>query len=61
MAGVQVQVRHNNAVHVTAARLRIGMNVKGHGGAAARDGERYCDTRSQGCTTERQHERMIQS
>jgi len=24
----------------TAARLRIEMNVKGHGGAAARDGQR---------------------
>jgi hypothetical protein len=29
--------------------------------AAARDSERYCDTRSQVCTIERQEERMIQS
>jgi hypothetical protein len=28
----------NEAVHVTAARLRIGMNVNGLGWAAARDG-----------------------
>ncbi len=31
----------NQAVHVTAARLRIGMNVKEHVRAAARDGGRY--------------------
>ena len=30
----------NNTVLGTAARLRIEMNVKGHGGAAARDGQR---------------------
>ena len=35
--------------------------LNGRGGAAAPDGGRYCDTKSQGCTTERQHERMIQS
>ena len=33
-------MRANKAVHVTAARLRFGMNVKGHIRAAARDGER---------------------
>jgi hypothetical protein len=27
-----------SAVHVTAARVRFGMNVKGYDGAAARDG-----------------------
>jgi hypothetical protein len=27
-------------LHLTATRLRFGMNVKGHGWAAARDGER---------------------
>ena len=32
---------------VTAARVRFGMNVKVYILAAARDGERYCDTRSQ--------------
>ena len=31
----------NQPVHVTAARLRFWMNVKGYGGAAARDGERW--------------------
>jgi hypothetical protein len=51
----------NHAVLVTAARWRMLLNVKGRVRAAARDGERYCDTRSQVCTTERQHERMIQS
>jgi len=30
-----------------AARLRFGMNMKGLVRAAARDGGRYCDTRSQ--------------
>jgi hypothetical protein len=30
----------NEAVHVTAARLRFGLNLKGHGWAVARDGER---------------------
>ena len=34
-----------NAVLVTAARLRFGMNVKSFVWAAARDGGRYCDTR----------------
>ena len=33
-------IRANNAVHVTAARLRFGMNVKGAVWAAARDGGR---------------------
>ena len=28
------------AVHVTAARVRFPLNVKGHGWVAARDGER---------------------
>jgi len=32
---------------VTAARLRMLLNVKGSVWAAARDGGRYCDTRSQ--------------
>ncbi len=39
-----------NAVHVTAARWRFLLNVKGYGGAAARDGGRYCDTRLRFCT-----------
>jgi hypothetical protein len=30
----------NEAVYVTAARLRFGMNLNSLGGAAARDGER---------------------
>ena len=34
-------------VLVTAARVRIGMNVKVYVWAAARDGGRYCDTKSQ--------------
>jgi hypothetical protein len=46
--------------NLTAARLGFGMNLKGCGWAAAGDRDRYCDTRSQVCTTERQ-ERMIQS
>lgn len=29
-----------HAMHVTAARLRFGMNLNGYGGAAARDGGR---------------------
>ena len=36
----------NEAVLVTAARVRMLLNAKGHIWAAARDGERYCDTRS---------------
>ncbi len=31
----------NEAMHVTAARLRFLLNVKGYGGATARDGRRY--------------------
>ncbi len=53
--------RLTNAVHVTAARLRFGVKPHGHGGVAARDGGRYCDTRLQFCTTERHQEGMIQS
>jgi len=37
----------HNAVLVTAALLRFLLNPKGLGWAAARDGRRYCDTRSQ--------------
>jgi len=37
----------HHTVHVTAARLRFLLNVKGLIWAAARDGGRYCDTRSQ--------------
>ena len=33
------------AVLGTAARLRILLNLKGPGWAAAQDGGRYCDTR----------------
>ena len=50
-----------NAVLVTAARLRMLLNLKGSVWAAARDGERYCDTRSQVCTTEHHQDGMIQS
>jgi hypothetical protein len=32
--------RSNHPVHVTAARLRFLLNLKGHSGAAARDGAR---------------------
>ena len=37
----------NEALHVTAARLRMLLNLKSPVWAAARDGGRYCDTRSQ--------------
>jgi len=37
----------NQAVLVTAARLRMLLNLKRPVWAAARDGERYCDTKSQ--------------
>ncbi len=37
----------HHTVHVTAARLRFLLNVQGYVRAAARDGRRYCDTRSQ--------------
>jgi len=36
----QERIKANHTVLVTAARLRFGMNVKGHVWAAARDGER---------------------
>jgi hypothetical protein len=49
------------AVRGTAARVRFRMNVKVYIWAAARDGERYCDTRSQVCTTEHHQDGMIQS
>jgi hypothetical protein len=46
--GERVEARlSNHAVLVTAARLRTLLNMKGLGRAAARDGERYCDTRLQ--------------
>ncbi|OGW17260.1 MAG: hypothetical protein A3G93_04210 [Nitrospinae bacterium RIFCSPLOWO2_12_FULL_45_22] len=32
----------NSLFHLTAARLRFGMNPKGHGGAAAGDRQRVC-------------------
>ena len=51
----------NHTRHRIAARLRFGMNLKGRVWAARGDRDRYCDTRSQGCTTERHQERMIQS
>jgi hypothetical protein len=51
----------NHPVLVTAARLRFGMALKGSIWAAARDGGRYCDTRSQVCTTEHHQDGMIQS
>jgi hypothetical protein len=35
----------HQAVHVTAARLRMLLNVNGLVWVAARDGGRYCDTR----------------
>jgi hypothetical protein len=38
--------RLTSAVHVTAARLRFCLNPNGPVWAAARDGDRYCDTRS---------------
>jgi hypothetical protein len=40
-------VSPNEPRQVTAARLRIGLNVQGYVWAAARDGKRYCDTKSQ--------------
>ena len=36
----QERIKANQAVLVTAARVRIGMTLKSLGGAAARDGER---------------------
>ena len=50
-----------NPLHWTPALLRIRMNLKGCVLAVAREGGRYCDTRSQVCTTERHQEGMIQS
>ena len=44
-----------------AARWRFGMNVKSLGWAANGDRQRYCDTRLQVCTTERQEDVTIQS
>ncbi len=40
-----LRLASNEAVHVTATRLRIGLNLNGLAWAAARDGGRYCDTR----------------
>jgi hypothetical protein len=40
----------NMAVHVTAARLRMLLSLKGHGRAAARDGE-CCECRESGSVT----------
>ena len=37
--------RPNSLLHLTAARLRMLLTVKGCVWAAARDGWRYCDTR----------------
>jgi hypothetical protein len=48
-------------LHRIAARWRFLLKLKSLGWATNGDRDRYCDTRSQVGTTERQHERMIQS
>jgi len=52
---------HNKALKLTAAAFPVLCGSAYAKAAAAAELERYCDTRSQVCTTEHQQEVMIQS